>query len=75
MRSDAATVGKGPTVSELRRRLNAPGYARWRRRVIPSKGSESMVERAARYLEDGNTADLDAVRDYLKTHTFFCSQI
>jgi hypothetical protein len=70
VRSDAATVGKGPSVSELRRRLNAPGYARWRRRVIPSKGSESMVERAARYLEDENTADLDAVRDYLKTHTF-----
>jgi len=70
VRHDSATVGKGLTVSELRSRLNMPAYARWRRRTIPSKGTEAMVERAARYLEDGNTDDLVAVRDYLKTHTF-----
>lgn len=66
---DEARVGKGLTVSELRRRLKDPEYARWHR-PAGGQGASAMVERAARYLEDANPADLDAVRNFLLTHTF-----
>jgi hypothetical protein len=69
VRHDSAVVGKGPTVTEMRARKLNPAYARWRGRA-DSDDSSAIVERAARYLEEGNAADLSAVRDFLLTHTF-----
>jgi hypothetical protein len=69
VRSDAATVGKGPTVSQLRARLKDPAYARWRAPLTRQDASTTM-ERAARYLETGDPAELAAVRSFLTTHTF-----
>jgi Heparinase II/III-like protein len=69
VRHDAATVGKGPTVSQLRARLNNPAYARWRA-PLSRQGSAATLERAARYLETGAPAELLAVRDFLTSHTF-----
>ena len=69
VRHDSAVVGKGLTVTELRTRTKGPAYARWKG-PADDPDSSAIVERAARYLEDGNTADLNAVRDFLLTHTF-----
>ncbi len=69
VRHDAARIGTGLTVSGLRRRAAAPGYARWRRGA-PLEGAAGMVERAARYLESNSPDDLAAVRRFLLSHTF-----
>src|ERR1035438_2803226 len=69
VRHDSAVGGKGLTVTELRTRTKGPAYARWKG-PADDPDSSAIVERAARYLEDGNTADLNAVRDFLLTHTF-----
>jgi len=69
VRHDAATVGRGITVTELRARLADPAFARWR---APGNfsGAAGAMERAARYLETGDAADLASVREFLLTHTF-----
>jgi hypothetical protein len=69
VRHDDAKLGIGITVSQLRERSRSPVLARWRREV-PARGVAAIVERAARYLEDGNPEDLAAVREFLSTHTF-----
>src|ERR1019366_7515209 len=69
VRHDAATTGKGPTVSQFRARLKDPAYARWRA-AVNRQGSSATLERAARYLETGDPAELQAVRDFLTSHTF-----
>ncbi len=69
VRHDAARVGEGITVAELRERLHQPPFAQWRRDVTGDSAA-AIVERAARYLEEGRPADLDAVRDFLLTKTF-----
>lgn len=69
VRADSATVGNGITVSELRSRAKAAGYARWRREE-KSEGLRGIVERAARYMEEGKTGDLAAVAEHLKSHTY-----
>jgi hypothetical protein len=69
VRHDDATTGRGPTVSQLRARLKDPAYARWRA-PLTRQGSSAAVERAARYLETGDPGELQAVRDFLTTHTF-----
>ena len=69
VRHDSARTGKGLTVSQLRSRLSDPEYARWRN-PAPGRGAAAMMERAARYLEDGNAGDLEAVRQFLLTNTF-----
>ena len=69
VRNDAARLGKGPTVTEFRGRSRNPGYARWNG-TADAPDPSAIVERAARYLADGNAADLHAVRDFLLTHTF-----
>ena len=69
VRDDAARVGKGITVAELRRRHQGPAFARWRV-PDPGRGAAAAMERAARYLETGEAAELAAVRDFLATHTF-----
>jgi hypothetical protein len=56
-------------VAQLRARLQDPAYARWRA-PDPGRGAAGTLERAARYLETGDAADLAAVRDFLATHTF-----
>ena len=69
VRNDAARQGQGPTVTEIRRRVSDASYSRWHGRADGNDLS-AIVERAARYLETGSTADLRAVRDFLLTHTF-----
>jgi hypothetical protein len=69
VRADGARLGKGLTANGLRRRAGDPAYARWRR-PLSRASLGAMVERAARYLETGSPDDLDAVRQYLLTHTF-----
>jgi hypothetical protein len=69
-RADAATVGAGITVRELRARLHDPAFARWRLDIASGLGLNTQLEKAARYLEEGKQEDLDSVRDFLKTHTF-----
>ena len=69
VRHDAATTGQGPTVSQLRARLKDPVYARWRA-AVNRQGSSATLERAARYLETGDPAEVQAVRDFLTSHTF-----
>jgi Heparinase II/III-like protein len=69
VRHDKAALGTGLTVSQLRARRKDPAYERWRG-TVSGRGAVVAVERAARYLEDGNAADLAAVRDFLKTNTF-----
>jgi hypothetical protein len=69
VRHDSAQIGKGLTVSELRSRLGGAEYARWRQ-AASGRGAAAMMERAARYLEDGNASDLDAVRQFLLSNTF-----
>ena len=69
VRADSATAGKGITVSQLRGRLKDPAYTRWR---APGnfQGLTGVVERAARYLETGEAADLAVVREHLQTRTY-----
>ena len=69
VRNDAARVGQGPTVTEIRRRATDPRYERWRGRP-EAKDSEAVVARAERYLETGDGAELRTVRDFLATRTF-----
>jgi hypothetical protein len=69
VRNDAARQGQGPTVTEIRRRAVDPTYARWHGRA-DRNDSSAIVERAARYLENGSVEDLRAVREFLLTHTF-----
>jgi hypothetical protein len=69
VRHDKAKLGKGVTVAEARGRLRQPDYARWRRPVT-GRGAAAMLERAMRYLEEGNAADLGEVRDFLRSNTF-----
>jgi hypothetical protein len=69
VRNDAARIGNGLTLTQFRARLQQPAYARWRN-AAPGRGSEGIVELAARYLETGDAADLAAVRDFLLTRTF-----
>jgi hypothetical protein len=69
VRHDAAVVGRGLRLYALRDRLGDPAYAAWRRG--PSgKGATAILERAARYLEDGSAAQLEAVRTFLLSNTF-----
>ncbi len=70
VRNDAATVGKGLTLSALRARLKDSAYGRWRGPAPTRSSASAIVERAARYLEEGSSADLAAVRDFLSTRTF-----
>jgi hypothetical protein len=69
VRHDQAKVGKGIKVSELRQRANGPAYARWGK-PVSGGGAAAIVERAARYLEQGDAQELAAVREFLLTHTF-----
>ncbi|HVN82406.1 MAG TPA: heparinase II/III family protein, partial [Terriglobia bacterium] len=69
MRNDKARIGKGLTVEQLRLRVEDPRYSGWRR-GISNEGPSAMVERAAVYLESGQTAELEAVRRFLLTHTY-----
>ncbi len=69
LRNDKARIGKGLTVEQLRLRVEDPQYSVWRR-GISNEGPSAMVERAADYLESGQTADLEAVRRFLLTHTY-----
>jgi len=69
VRHDAARVGRGITVKQLQARLKDPAYSRWRA-PDPGRGAAAAMERAARYLETGDGADLAAVRDFLATHTY-----
>src|ERR1035437_2961421 len=73
VRHDSATTGQVPTVSQLRARLKDPVYARWRA-VVSRQGSSATLERAARYLETGDPAEVQAVRDFLTSHTFSYAQ-
>ncbi len=69
VRHDRAVVGKGLRVEELRRRAADPAYTAWREPVAGA-GAAANLERAARYLESGEAAELHAVREFLLTHTF-----
>jgi hypothetical protein len=69
IRNDAAHIGKGPTLTEYRARGRNPAYARWNA-PADAPDPSAIVERAARYLAGGSAADLDAVREFLLTHTF-----
>ena len=69
VRNNQARVGKGLTVELLRQRLHHPAYAAWRREVT-GESSSAIVERAARYLEEGRAADFEVVRRFLLTHTY-----
>jgi hypothetical protein len=69
VRADSATIGKAITVSELKARAKDPAYARWRTGE-KFEGLRGVVERAARYLEEADPADLAAVAEHLKTHTY-----
>ncbi|HXG34712.1 MAG TPA: hypothetical protein VNJ11_15205, partial [Bryobacteraceae bacterium] len=69
VRHDRAVVGKGLRVEELRRRAADPAYARWRAPLVGA-GAAANLERAAKYLEFGEAAELRAVREFLLTRTF-----
>jgi len=69
VRNDAAPLGKGLRVSELRARLKDPHLRRWRHPLSDTARS-GVMERAARYLETGDPADLAAARDFLLKNTF-----
>ena len=69
VRHNQAKLGKGVTVAEARNRLRQPDYGRWRRPVT-GRGPAAMLERAMRYLEEGDASDLNAVRDFLRSNTF-----
>ncbi len=69
VRNDAARVGKGLTVGQLRARFPDAAYARFRRPVT-TRGAAGTLEVAARYLEEGRAEDLAAVRDFLTSRTF-----
>lgn len=75
VRHDEASVGRGLTVGQLRQRLSDSAYQRWRGRVaqkdlVGKPGLSETVEFAARYLEEGDKDDLEAVRHYLVANTF-----
>jgi len=70
VRHDHAIVGQGLTVSQWRARLQDMEYARFKRRALAIRGASAIVERAARYLEDGNSADLELVSEFLRTQAF-----
>ncbi len=69
VRDDAAGVGSGLKLSELRSRRDDPEYACYRR-PLSSDNLSAIVERAARYLETGSRDDLERARNFLLTHTF-----
>lgn len=69
VRADNATAGEGITISELRARMDDAAYTRWRTPAA-FRGLAGIVERAARYLEAGDAADLAAVREHLQNHTY-----
>jgi hypothetical protein len=69
VRADSAVVGKGITVSELRARAKDSANVRWRAQG-KLEGPSGIVERAARYLEEGDPGDLASVAEHLKTHTY-----
>jgi hypothetical protein len=69
VRNDKARIGKGVTVELLRQRLHNPAYATWRREVT-NESPSTVVEKAARYLEEGKAADFEVVRRFLLTHTY-----
>ena len=69
VRNDAARVGTGLTVAQLRTRAASEAYSR-RRTPVAGQSAAAMVERAARYLESGDASDLAAVRDFLTSHTY-----
>ncbi len=69
VRHDAATIGAGLTLRELRERAVDPLYSAWRR-PVSGESLGNTVERAARYLETRSTEDLDSARKYLLSHTF-----
>jgi hypothetical protein len=69
VRHDAAGLGKGVTVSGIRSRLVKPEYSNWRR-PVSGRGPAAILERAMRYVEDGNQSDLAQVRDFLRSNTF-----
>ncbi|MCC7496599.1 MAG: heparinase II/III family protein [Bryobacterales bacterium] len=69
VRNDNATIGKAITVRQLRMRAADPAFERWRRPVKLNNAS-AAVEIAARYLEQGQPADLAAVRDFLLSRSY-----
>jgi hypothetical protein len=69
VRNDAARLGRGMRLIQLKERLRDDAYTKWRR-PNPPQHLAGMIERAARYLETGDAGDLDTVRTYLSTHTF-----
>jgi hypothetical protein len=73
VRHDDARLGRGLTVSQLRRRVQDPAYAAWRRGVS-GESPAVAVERANRFLEEGNREDLEAVRGILLRHTYSYAQ-
>lgn len=69
VRNDAARIGAGLTVTQLRARLTDAAYVRWRS-PIGTRGPAAAVERAARYLETGDLTELAEVRNLLTTQTY-----
>ncbi len=69
VRNDKSRIGKGLTVEQLRTRSHVPAYAPWRS-DLTGDSPASAVERAARYLEEGRPAELEAVRQFLLDHSF-----
>ena len=69
LKNDKARIGKGLTAEQLRLRVEDPQYTFWRRGTN-DEGPSGAVERAADYLENGQSADFDAVRRFLLTHTY-----
>jgi len=69
VRHDAASIGAGLTLRQLRERAVNPLYGSWRR-LVSGESLDNTVERAARYLETRSAQDLDAARRYLLAHTF-----
>jgi hypothetical protein len=69
VRHDAAGIGAGLTLRQLRERAVDPLYSAWRR-PVSGESLGNTVEHAARYLETRFTKDLDAARQYLLAHTF-----
>jgi len=69
VRHNAAGIGAGLSLRQLRERAVDPLYSSWRR-PVSGESLGSTVEHAARYMETRSTDDLDAARRYLLTHTF-----
>src|SRR5574341_1415517 len=65
VRCDAAQVGRGVTVSEMRQRLRRQEYVRWRR-PVSGGGPAAILEMAMRYLEEGDAGVLREVTEFLR---------